>query len=212
MNDPALILFQLLSPGYPTGAFAYSHGLEQVIVDWEIASADDLRIWIADILAFGAGRSDAILLRVSHAAEPDEVRRIDAIAQAWAGTAERLRETTRQGAAFAGTTARVWQIHLDATSYPVAVGRAARMLDLPIDLTVRLYLQAIAANLVSAAVRRVPLGQTDGQSVLAGVSDLCAEIAASSIGLGLDDLSQSAFAAEIASMRHETLQPRIFQT
>uniref|UniRef100_UPI00351614F9 urease accessory protein UreF n=1 Tax=Nioella sp. TaxID=1912091 RepID=UPI00351614F9 len=67
-------------------------------------------------------------------------------------------------------------------------------------------------NLVSAAIRIVPLGQTEGQAALARLSRLCPAIADEALQDTLDDIGSSAFLADIASMRHETLYSRIFRS
>jgi len=94
----------------------------------------------------------------------------------------------------------------------VAVGAAAARLQIDPTLTASMYLQAFCSNLVSATVRAVPLGQTDGQAVLAALAPYCARIAEDTALATLDDLQSIAFLSDIAAMRHETLQPRIFQS
>ena len=208
-----LTLAQWFSPSYPLGSFAYSHGLETAIVAGQIDSAASLRDWLRDVLAHGSGRNDCILLRAAHRCDSLEaVMQIDAHARAFASTAERLAETLVQGGAFARTTAAIWGGEMPDVTHPVAVGYAARQMDMPLELTVQLYLLAFASNLVSAAVRLVPLGQTEGQGCLAALTPLCTEIAAETKGAGLDDLASTAFLSDIAAMRHETLQHRIFRS
>ena len=73
-------------------------------------------------------------------------------------------------------------------------------------------LHAFAANLVSAAVRFVPLGQTEGQRVLAGLHAGIQAIAAQAVSASLDDITTSALRADLAAMGHETMQVRIFRT
>ena len=123
-----------------------------------------------------------------------------------------MRETQLQGAAFGETVAAIWIAAQPELSYPVALGRAARLCGIDPSLAAALYLQAFASNLVSVAVRLVPLGQTEGQRVLAALAPLCQTLAAASNGAGLDDLSSSAFMSDIAAMRHETLNHRIFRS
>ncbi|MEQ9053685.1 MAG: urease accessory UreF family protein, partial [Roseovarius confluentis] len=75
-----LTLAQWLSPAYPVGAFAYSHGLELAIREGWISDAETLRAWLAGVLADGSGRSDAVFLAAAHRAETNpEVHRIDGI-------------------------------------------------------------------------------------------------------------------------------------
>lgn len=205
-----LTLAQWLSPAYPVGAFAWSHGVEQAIQDGRIADPAGLEAWLRTCLREGSGRSDAIWLRL--AAGPGDVRDLDAEARAFAPSAERLAETARQGAAFVRTTNAVWGLDLPDLVLPVAVGRAVRMMALDPDAAVLLYLQAFASNLVSAALRLMPMGQTEGQRVLAALQDDILGIAAGTRGATRDDIFSNAFLSDIASMRHETLEPRLFQS
>lgn len=204
------ILAAWLSPAYPVGAYSYSHGLEWAIEAGDVATPAALEAWVADLLAHGAGRSDAILLRAAHAA-PDPAP-VAELAAALAPSAERLLETTQQGAAFARVTSAAWGVALDPAPYPVALGRAARLMDLPVDLTATLFVQAFAANIVSAGVRLIPIGQTDGQRITAALMPLAARVAAETAGLALDDLGGSAARADIAAMLHETQRTRLYRS
>lgn len=210
MPDPLLLLHQWLSPSFPVGAFAYSHGLEQAMADGRLKTPEDLTQWLADICEHGAGHSDIVLLSAAH--RDKDLTTLDQTARAFCPSAERLSETLLQGTAFIETVNAVWDLSLPALTYPVAVGAAARAKDIPLAPTARLYLQAFLSNLASAAVRAVPLGQTDGQKVMAALQDLITASADNAVETPLDALSSSAFAADIAAMQHETLQPRIFRT
>lgn len=209
----ALVLARWFSPAYPVGAFAYSHGLEAAVADGRVTDEAGLRDWLADLLSHGAGRNDALFLAAAHGA-PDAaaVARIDATARAFAAGAERLIEGARQGAAFARTEAAVAGGPGAELMLPVAVGHAAGRNALPLQAVIALYLHGFTSNLVSAAQRLMPLGQTGGQRVQAALAPLCQRIAAETAAGSLDDLSATAFMGDIASMRHETQQPRIFAT
>ena len=211
-TDAALILQQWFSPGFPVGAYAYSHGLEHVIDTGGITGIDDLRDWLRDLIAFGGGAADITLLAASYRAKKPDVADIDGAARAFAASADRLLETTQQGSAFARTVDAIWQTNIGSLTYPVAVGQAARIHDLPLDLTTRMYLHAFAANLISAAVRLVPLGQTEGQALLAELGPLIAEISTEARDRDLCDLAGHCFAADIAAMRHETQYSKVFRT
>ncbi|QUJ77237.1 urease accessory protein UreF [Sulfitobacter albidus] len=211
-TEATLILTQWMSPAYPLGSFAYSHGMETEIAARTLHDAAGVQAWIGAVLRHGAGQSDAVLLRAGFGSDASGVREVDAIARAYAGSAERLEETVQQGVAFALTTSAIWGIDVPPLTHPVAVGYAAGQMDLPLDLTVTMYLQSFAANLVSCAVRAVPLGQTEGQRMTATLVQTAAEVATASAGIPLEDLGACAFAADIAAMRHETLEPRIFRT
>ncbi len=205
-----LTLMQWLSPGFPLGSFSYSHGLEQAVADGRIRTAADLQAWLTTILADGSGRNDAILM--TEAYRCDDPTAVDALARALVTGQERLLETTAQGAAFCDTVNAVWEMTLPPLVLPVAVGAAARQQDLPLDLTLQTYLHAFAASLVSAAQRCMPLGQTAAQTVLARMAPLCQSLSRTAAASSVDDLGGCAFLADIAAMRHETLQPRIFRS
>jgi urease accessory protein len=213
IEHQVLMLAQMLSPAFPVGGFAYSHGLETAIQSGQINTANDLSDWLSDVLSSGSGRNDCILLRAAYeSADAVTLETINGLALAFAASSERLLEARLQGDAFCQTSAAIWDLELSGLVYPVAVGASAGRLGIDVNLTASMYLQAFTSNLVSAAVRAVPLGQTEGQAVLANLSQLCEKIAADSKLEGLDDLHSNAFLSDIAAMTHETLQPRIFRS
>lgn len=207
-----LTLTQWFSPGFPVGAFAYSHGLEKAIDQGSIADSETLQNWLEDIIAHGSARNDVILLAAAFDAGVDRLAKIDATARAFAASRERLTETLDQGIAFARTVDEIWATDIGPLCYPVAVGRAARLERLPLDMTAEIYVHAFTANLVSAAVRLIPLGQTGGQAVLAALAPTIRETAQKSINLGLEDISSNCFALDISAMRHETQYSKVFRT
>lgn len=212
MTTAALMtLVQWLSPAFPTGGFAYSHGMEQVIHDGTVRSGAGLERWLADVLRFGAGRQDALLL--SAALEPGaDHAALAAFAVALQPSAERLRETAEQGAAFARSVAAVTGVAAEARPLPVAVGAAAQGLGLPKAQVIALYLHTFASNLVSAAVRFVPLGQNEGQAALAALHPLIETLAAAAAVQGIADIESAALGADLAALRHEGMDVRIFKT
>jgi len=212
MSTNILTLTQLLSPAFPVGAFAYSHGLERAIHDGAITSAPTLEAWLRDLIEHGGARSDAVLLNMAYAATDDEVAMVDAQARAFSASAERLMETDLQGAAFCDTVLAVLGLNLGQLCYPVAVGRAARLLDFDVELTTALYLQAFIQNLCAAAMRLVPLGQVDGQRTQHALKASCIETAHRLRGATGADLHNCAWLSDIAAMRHETQYSRVFRT
>lgn len=207
--DPVLTLAQWLSPGFPVGAFAYSSGLEQAIADG-IVTPDTVQDWLDDILRDGSGQTEAILIRTAATAE--DVAAVDAMARALAPSRERLLEMQALGAPFCDQLRANWGLGIRELCYPVAFGAGVRALDLPLPLSVRMYLHAWISSGVSACQRLMPLGQTRAQGIVAALAPLCAEIAVQTQDRTLDDITSQCFAADIASMRHETLSPRIFRT
>lgn len=225
MDEAALYrLMAWLSPSYPVGAFSHSHGLEWAVEAGDVTDAATLKAWVADILRHGAGRQDAILFAQTHdAAERDDrdmVADIAELAVALNPARERRIETLSQGRAFLIATRAAWPAPRDPAAgidperiaYAVAVALAAAAHSLPCAPALIAYLHAFAANIVSAGVRLVPLGQTDGQRVIAALEPAVHEVAGTAATASLDDLGGAAFLADIAAMRHETQYTRLFRT
>ncbi len=211
-QDRALLtLVQWLSPAFPVGGYAYSHGLEWAIRAGAVRDAAGLQGWLADVIAQGSGRSDALLLALSLAPGADHAG-LAAHARALAPAKERLVETMDQGRAFTlATNALLGQDHAPAP-LPVAVGRAAAGLGLPVERVLALYLHGFASGLVQGAVRFVPLGQTEGQQVLAALHPVIGRIARWAAVAGLDDLGSAGFGSDMAAMAHEAMEVRIFRS
>ena len=220
MSDGAAklpLLLTWLSPAFPTGAYAYSHGLEWAIEARDVTDEATTATWLADVLAYGAGRSDAILLRHAYRARTaSELADVAALAFAAQPCAERRLETLAQGTAFA-LAAAIWGAPLLAAqpgqvAYPVALGALAAAHDVTEDDATLGLLHAFAANLVSSAVRLVPLGQTAGLRILARLAPLLASVAQDTAAATPDDLGSVCFRSDIAAMRHETQYTRLFRT
>jgi urease accessory protein len=217
-TETVLRLLAWLSPGFPTGAFAYSHGLEWAVESGDIRDEATLCDWLADVLVHGAGRSDAILLRhARRATELAGLAELCELASAIAPCSERRMETLAQGQAFARAAMAWGGVRLSAllgsdVPYPIAVGALAADHDIDEDATVAAYLQAMAANLISTAVRLVPLGQTAGLRVLVALEPTLLAVAAETRAATLDDLGGACFRSDVAAMRHETQYTRLFRS
>ena len=206
-----LTLVQWLSPAFPVGGYAYSHGLEWAISEGQVTDGDSLRDWLTDILDHGSGRADAVLL--ARAMDPDaDLAAVAATARALCASKERWVETHDQGRAFTEAVNALTENDFPAVALPVAVGRAARALRLPAERVAALYLHAFASNLVSAAVRFVPLGQTEGQRVLAALHPLIDRLAREAAATPLDAIASGVPGADLAAIHHETQDVRIFRT
>ena len=212
-----LHLLTWLSPAFPTGAYAYSHGLEWAVESRDVRDEPTTAAWLGTLLRYGAGRSDAILLRHAHRArDAAALADIAVLAAAMQPGAERRTETLAQGTAFA-LAAKVWGAPLllalpGPVAYPVAVGALAAAHGVVEDDATAGLLHAFAANLVSAAVRLVPLGQTAGLRILAGLATTIADLVEETAAASLDDIGGACFRSDIAAMRHETQYTRLFRT
>jgi urease accessory protein len=218
-------LMAWLSPAYPVGAYSYSSGIEWAVEAGDIKDAETLKAWLAVMLADGGGFCDAVLFAHAHRAVAGEddgaLSAVAELASAFAPSKERHLETTAQGAAFVETTRAAWpcaaldklkQVWDGLVAYPVAVAVAAGGHGIALEPSLVAYVQALAANWVSAGVRLIPLGQTDGQRVLAALEPIIAATAARALATSLDDIGSAAFRADLASARHETQYTRLFRS
>ncbi len=218
---PAALLPRLLtwmSQSFPTGAFAYSHGLEWAVDRGVLASATDVQDWLADLVLHGSLWSDAVLLRQAWRIEdPEALRSLAGFGAACAASRERREETLAQGAAFARAIG-AWDVLPVAIApdqewpLPVVVGAVLRRAGLSEEAACLAASHASVANLVSAAVRLVPLGQSDGLRCLAGLEPALLEMTRLSEAAGLDEVGGCCLLSDIAAMRHETQRPRLFRT
>jgi urease accessory protein len=210
-HSSLMMLLNWMSPTFPIGAFAYSHGLEQAIVDGRITNAAQVEEWISELLQHGSGWNDAVIFSQCWSAPLDE---LNERALALAGSAERYIETTHLGRNFS-IAAAVWTgvAKTDAAlAYPIAAGQACKDMGIDQHQALIAYLQGFCSALVSVAVRLVPLGQTNGLIVMRNLVPLISSVATRAATSTLDDIGSSCIAAEISAMQHETLQPRIFRT
>jgi urease accessory protein len=225
-SDAALYrLMAWLSPAYPTGAFSYSHGLEYAVEAGRVVTADALVEWVATVIDAGAGCVDAALFAAAwRAAEAGDDAALDAaveVASAWRGSAETALESAAQGAAFLAVTQAAWahpalgelsRRHQGQVPLPAAVGAACGWHGIPLAAALATYLQAFAANLVSAGVRLIPLGQTDGQRAIAALEPVVARAAAAALNADPDALGTAAPLLDWGSMKHETQYTRLFRS
>lgn len=219
-------LLAWLSPGFPVGAYSYSHGLEAAAADGRIANRASLESWIEAILVFGGGRLDADILAGAHrAAAPGDLAALIEVNRrgvAFRATAEMALEATAPGEAFLAQLCAAWPIPFiercaaalagEPVAYAAAFGAAAGAAGIALDDALLGFLEAMAANLVSAALRLGVVGQTDGQRILAALEPRIAAAAVSARERGDDEFGAAAFAVELASMAHETQYSRLFRS
>ena len=223
------VLAALFSPAFPIGAFSYSHGIEAAIASGDVIDAATAHDWIETILLGGSGRNDAILMANAynavtlHAAKDGQladvrnvkIEAINELAFALSSGAERAQESRELGVNFTRMTEQVYQIDNGQSSplaYPLAAGLAARHLRCELQLSLSFFLQSFASNLISVAVRAVPLGQCDGQIILARLLPAVAALADEAATTPLDDIGGYTILADHASILHETLETRIYRT
>lgn len=228
MRDGELFrLLTWLSPAYPIGAYTYSHGLETAVEEGCVSTADDLALWLETVLCHGSGLSDAIFLRRAWqltkegAGDDAGLTGLAEHALAFQPAAELRLETAQQGRAFLEATLKAWPcpplerlaaLRLPAMPYPVAVGVACAGHGIALRWSVAGYLHGFAANLVSAGVRLIPLGQSAGLAVLARLEPVAALVTETALERAVGDLASAVPMVDWCAMRHETQYTRLFRS
>jgi urease accessory protein len=231
MDEPALYkLLTWFSPAMPVGAYSYSHGLEWAVEAGLVRTAPDLRAYVDTVLRYGSGQLDALFLRASHGAGTDgafegrSLAEVTALGAAMRATHELALESAAQGRALLTTLRHTWPAPLlDAFEalcqelaieppYACVAGVAAAAHRVPARSALVAHLHAVAGNLTSAAIRLIPLGQTDGQRITAALAAAVGEVADGALDSSLDDLGTATPLVDWCSMRHETQHTRLFRS
>jgi urease accessory protein len=216
-----LPLLVWLSPSYPVGSYAYSHTLEWAVETGDVADEATLVAWLSDLMVFGAGRNDAILLchayRATEAADAGALHEVNELALALAPSAELHLETSQQGRSFLDATFEAWPspclIPVEGeVAFPVAVGIAAAAHEVPLLATASAHLLALVQTLVSAAIRSAPIGQTAGTRVCAIMVPIVQRLADEALGLSLGDIGSATFRVDLGSFHHENQYTRLFRS
>ncbi len=218
-----LPLLAWLSPAFPVGAYAYSHGMESAVDAGMVHDATSLRAWIVDLMEHGSARQDTVLAAAAWRAvsirDDVAIGDLNDLALALAPSRERRLETAGMGTAFAEAIRVAWPEaswtalpHGGDIAYPVAFGAAAGTARLPLRPSLEAFGLAFVQNLVSAAVRLGAIGQTDGQRVTAALIEPARVLGQWSETASMDDLGTCAFRSDIASLQHETLYSRLFRS
>lgn len=211
--QPLLQLLAFMSPAFPVGGFAYSHGLERAIDDGIVTSADEVREWIESLLVHGSGWNDAVLFAAAYDASDEDRLEIDELTLALAASRERVLETSDLGQSFAKAVAILSASEtMNFKTYPVAVAAACQKTCIDKHTGLLGYLQAFSNNLIAVAVRLVPLGQTKGLELMREMMPVVSKTAERAMLANLDDLGSSSLLSDIASMNHETQYSRVFRS
>ena len=207
-----LLLLNWMSPTFPTGAFAYSHGLEWAISSGDVATSDQVESWIADVLQSGSGWNDAVLFAQCWTQDTETLNQL---ALALAASHERHLETTHLGRAFTIAARSFFPetpLPTHDIAYPIAAGTALAKAGIDQSQALLAFLQGFTSALISVAVRLVPLGQTKGLEVVRNLLPIVAATAQRAIKATLDELGTNTILADVAAMKHETQHSRIFRT
>ena len=221
-NEQALLkLLQLTSPALPVGAFSYSEGLETLVAHGYLTDGLTLQNWLLQELRHGSVRLEvAIATRIHHNLHDlDQLHYWNHWLTASRDTAELRQQSGQMGRALV-RLGQDLQPELKASfnacgtpcNFAVAFAILAAHWQIDVHTMALGYLQSWAANLIGAAVKLVPLGQTDGQRCLLALVPELRTAAETIVALKDDELYVSGWGGAIASMQHETLYTRLFRS
>ncbi|MBH73330.1 MAG: urease accessory protein UreF [Rhodospirillaceae bacterium] len=229
LTDCSLIRLQTwLSPNFPVGAFAYSHGLEYAVETGAINNLGSMVEWVSGIITFGSGHIDAGFFRSAYESiirgDKHQLVQVVERADAQRATSEMALESVSQGRAFLQTLCEtwpqpqliLWQEELRKMqrhpAYSVAVGVSCAVAEIPLRPALAAYLNATAANLVSSMVRLIPLGQTDGQRALLALEPIIIKATAAAVAGDAKGQGSAALGVDWMSIQHETQYTRLFRS
>lgn len=203
-------LLQLASPALPVGGYSYSGGLEAAIEAGVVTNAASTQRWIEEVLAQSVARLDApMLLRMMREPEPWNARFL-----ASRETAELRAETVQMGYSLNRLLPDlgVPALALEEPSFPAAYAHAAKAWAIDPREALVAYLWSWAENQVMAALKAVPLGQTDGQRILLALGARLEAVADEAEAMADDEIGSFSPALAILSSLHETQYSRLFRS
>ena len=202
------VLFSWFSPNFPIGSFNFSHGLEAAVEMKFIHDSFTLENWISNLITDGSGKTDVILLSNAYRG-----KNINELALALCPSKERWIESIKLGKSFSKNIRDNWSYNIeDELAFPVALGKAGSFFSIPLDQLLIIFLQSFASNLITFGMKHIPLGQSAGQKILINLIPVIQAQSMKYKNYDITDIGSSAFISDLASMYHENLKNRIYQT
>lgn len=202
------VLFSWFSPNFPIGSFNFSHGLEAAVEMKFIHDSFTLENWISNLITDGSGKTDVILLSNAYRG-----KNINELALALCPSKERWIESIKLGKSFSKNIRDNWSYNIeDDLAFPVALGKAGSFFSIPLDQLLIIFLQSFASNLITFGMKHIPLGQSAGQKILINLIPVIQAQSMKYKNYDIKDIGSSAFISDLASMYHENLKNRIYQT
>ena len=202
------VLFSWFSPNFPIGSFNFSHGLEAAVEMKFIHDSFTLENWISNLITDGSGKTDVILLSNAYRG-----KNINELALALCPSKERWIESIKLGKSFSKNIRDNWSYNIeDDLTFPVALGKAGSFFSIPLDQLLIIFLQSFASNLITFGIKHIPLGQSAGQKILVNLIPVIQAQSMKYKNYDITDIGSSAFISDLASMYHENLKNRIYQT
>lgn len=202
-----LRLTQILSPAFPIGSFAHSQGLESAIASGAVRDGVGMEAWVAAVISRGSGFADAVFLSMGRQPGADLAALAD-LYEAYIPASGRRLEAAELSRGFRALT--------DASAadlpYVLVVAKETASIQVPEIEVLALYLQSLAMQLLSVAVRFMPMGQAEAQRILAALAPVIADAAQRASGAEEEALFTFTPGADIAAMAQEHMETRIFRS
>ena len=211
-------LLQLASPTLPVGAYSYSGGLEAAVEAGVVKDAASAERWIGDVLEWSTVRMEApILLSFLSGFETKDLKKVEKTNEMFLAsreTAELRAETVQMGYSLNRLLKDlgVGEVPVEGPSFPAAFAWAAAQWKIAPEEALQSYLWAWLENQVMAAVKAVPLGQTDGQRILLSLGHLLSSVTEKAKSMQDEDLGNFAPGLAMRSSKHETQYSRLFRS
>jgi urease accessory protein len=203
-------LLQLASPTLPVGAYSYSGGLEAAIEAGTVKDAASAERWIGDVLEYSMGRMEApLLLRMMKGQG-----KWNEVFLASRETAELRAETVQMGYSLNRLfkDLALGEVPVEEPSFPAAFAYAAAQWKIEPEAALQAYLWAWIENQVMAALKAVPLGQTDGQRMMLSLGNRIEDMVKKALAMKDEDIGNFAPGLALLSSRHETQYSRLFRS
>lgn len=218
-----LRLLQLVSPTLPVGAYSYSEGLETLVQQGRLTTSETVTNWLEQELRWGLIRVDAVAIKAVYNAIDQSDPATVGILNHWLSALRDSEESRHQSWSMGRALNRMAVnlepdlqgrlAHLDSPcNFAIGFGLLAAQWHIEPQTAVLGYLQSWATNLIAAAIKLVPLGQTVGQKILLELTPALETAVAHCLVSTPDDMFLSSWGTSLASMQHETLYSRLFRS
>ena len=203
---------------FPIGSYSFSSGLEYAVESNLITTGYELQSWLKNLLNFGSIQTDAILLveawKLMKKKKNRNLIELNNFAISLNQSYEKYIENYEQGKSFIKITSDAWNHKFQSKNltFPLAYASSAYQENIKLEDTLISYLHANLCNLLSAGIKLIPLGQTEGQRIQIKLNLYIEEEYKIILKKDMNDIGNCGWVNDIVSMQHENQFTRIFRT